>query len=66
MSCSEVTLVFGSCGWYVEWFREDDSAPQGFRSARWYGSREACEARKTLPAPPLRPLTGELCSSLAE
>jgi len=36
---AEASLCFGNAGWYVEWFAEDDSAPMGYRTATWYGSR---------------------------
>ena len=39
------TLCHGSAGWYVEWFQEDAI---GYRTAYWYGSREACVARMPL------------------
>lgn len=51
----EVNLCCGNCGWYVQWFQQDDSAPMGFRASHWYGSREACVERMTQPAPELYP-----------
>lgn len=40
-------------GYYVEWYRETNMNDTMY-VARWYGSREACTARATLPAPPLK------------
>jgi hypothetical protein len=51
----EATLCCGSAGWYVEWFEEDASAPLGYLTAHWYGSRDACVERMSQPAPALLP-----------
>ena len=64
MSTPEATLCYGNAGWYVEWFQEDDS-PSGYSIARWYGSREACVARMSEPAPDLGPPDEERCTDAA-
>jgi hypothetical protein len=51
MKSTEATLCHGNCGWYVEWFREDETTPLGYRVAHWYGTREGCEERMRQPPP---------------
>jgi hypothetical protein len=58
-SLVEVRLCCGSAGWYVEWFKEDQRAPLGYRAAQWYGERDDCVARMREPAPVLRPVLDE-------
>jgi len=43
----DVIIGYSEAGFYVEWFRWSDE-----HVVRWYGgSRIACEARASLPAP---------------
>lgn len=57
----ETSITWGSWGYRVEWYREDDSG--NGQLAVWYGSREDCETRAKSPPDDAwwQPLRTERC-----